>query len=117
MAEVWTGSGPWQGWSLTTDHAASNYGQPVLVSPSGKAYGPGDIERPAWTTVDKKRFSQADLAAALCVSRFRVTELVHDGKLPPFDGRLPSGRGWWTKETVQQIVEARSKKTSLSDEE
>lgn len=31
------------GWSLTTDHSASSYGQPVLVSPAGDAYGPGDL--------------------------------------------------------------------------
>jgi excisionase family DNA binding protein len=30
------------GWTLTTEHAAS-YGQPVLVSPDGTAYGPGDL--------------------------------------------------------------------------
>lgn len=27
---------------LTTEHAASSYGQPVLVSDDGTAYGPGD---------------------------------------------------------------------------
>jgi hypothetical protein len=31
-------------WELTTDHAASRYGQPVLVRRStGEAYGPEDI--------------------------------------------------------------------------
>lgn len=43
MSDIWTGAGPWQGWRLTTDHAASSYGQPVLVDPQGCAYGPGDI--------------------------------------------------------------------------
>jgi hypothetical protein len=34
-------------WSLSTDHAASSYGQPVLVnSASGEAFGPGDIIQP-----------------------------------------------------------------------
>ena len=34
-------------WILTTDHAASSYGQPVLVYRStGEAYGPGDILKP-----------------------------------------------------------------------
>jgi len=28
---------------LTTDHAASSYGIPVLVGPDNTAYGPGDI--------------------------------------------------------------------------
>jgi hypothetical protein len=27
---------------LTTDHAASSYGQPVLVDGEGRAHGPGD---------------------------------------------------------------------------
>ena len=31
------------GWTLTTDHAASSYGQPVLVSPDGDAYGTVDL--------------------------------------------------------------------------
>ena len=38
-------------WDLTTDHAASSYGQPVLVRrSSGEAYGPLDIVKvyPAW---------------------------------------------------------------------
>ena len=31
-------------WELSTDHAASSYGQPVLVNlDTGDAYGPGDI--------------------------------------------------------------------------
>jgi hypothetical protein len=31
-------------WELTTDHAASSYGQPVLVRiETREAYGPGDI--------------------------------------------------------------------------
>lgn len=34
-------------WELSTDHAASSYGQPVLVNrATGEAYGPGDIVRP-----------------------------------------------------------------------
>jgi hypothetical protein len=38
-------------WELTTDHAASSYGQPVLVNRgTGKTYGPGDILKasPSW---------------------------------------------------------------------
>lgn len=34
-------------WELTTEHAASSYGQPVLVNRgTGEAYGPGDILTP-----------------------------------------------------------------------
>lgn len=29
--------------TLTTDHAASSYGQPVIVAEDGTAYGPGDV--------------------------------------------------------------------------
>jgi hypothetical protein len=38
-------------WTLTADHAASSYGQPVLVNrASGRAYGPADIVEcyPSW---------------------------------------------------------------------
>lgn len=34
-------------WELSTDHAASSYGQPVLVNrTTGEAFGPGDILKP-----------------------------------------------------------------------
>lgn len=34
-------------WELSTDHAASSYGQPVLVNrATGEAFGPGDILKP-----------------------------------------------------------------------
>jgi hypothetical protein len=33
-------------WELSTDHASSSYGQPVLVNRStGEAFGPGDIRK------------------------------------------------------------------------
>jgi hypothetical protein len=38
-------------WDLTTDHAASSHGQPVLLNrETGKVYGPGDILKayPTW---------------------------------------------------------------------
>lgn len=43
MANIWKGAGTWEGWKLTTDHASNSFSQPVLVSPDGTAYGPGDI--------------------------------------------------------------------------
>jgi len=34
-------------WELSTENAASSYGQPVLVNrTTGEAYGPGDILKP-----------------------------------------------------------------------
>ena len=41
--DLWVGTGVWQGWRVTTAHAASSHGQPVLVRPDGTAMGPGDI--------------------------------------------------------------------------
>jgi hypothetical protein len=41
--DLWVGTGPWQGWRLTTAHSTSSYGQPVLVRPDGTALGPGDV--------------------------------------------------------------------------
>lgn len=43
MSNIWEGTEDWEGWILTTEYPASRYGQPVLVSPDGTIYGPGDI--------------------------------------------------------------------------
>lgn len=42
---IWQGTGPWEGWSLSTAHASSSRRQPVLVRPDGSALGPGDIRK------------------------------------------------------------------------
>jgi len=50
-------------WELSTEHAASSYGQPVLVNRgTGEAFGPGDvlIPYPSWGYV----------TAAMAVARF-----------------------------------------------
>ena len=39
-------NGKWMTYNLTTDHAASSHGQPVLVDEHGVAYGPADIVVP-----------------------------------------------------------------------
>ena len=39
-------NGKWINYRLTTDHAASSYGQPVLVDDDGTAYGPADVISP-----------------------------------------------------------------------
>jgi len=81
----WIGEGIWAGWRLTTDHADSSYGQPVLVDPDGVAYGPGDIRR---------RIYQADLAREEGVTPAAITGRINRGTLPPFDG-VEQGRGYW----------------------
>lgn len=40
------------GWTLSTDHAASSYGQPVLVGPDGAVYGPLDTLEYEGRTMD-----------------------------------------------------------------
>lgn len=35
--------------TLTTDHAESSYGQPVIVGDDGTAYGPGDVYDGHWS--------------------------------------------------------------------
>lgn len=91
MTDIWTGSGIWEGWRLTTDHAASSYGKPVLVSPTGRAYGPGDIE--------PERYTQADLARVLGVTRGAIADRIRRGTLPPFDGNDKT----WSREAIQDL--------------
>lgn len=44
MMKTWQDAHPLvNGWRLTTEHAASSYGVPVLVDPEGVAYGPADM--------------------------------------------------------------------------
>lgn len=88
-------TGIWSGWRWTTDHAASSYGQPVLVSPDGRAFGPGDIAG---------RYSQNDLAKAQGVSRAAITNKIKRGSLPPFDGEEDNGRGYWVYETISSYL-------------
>jgi len=82
MSNIWTGKGIWEGWRLTTDHAAAKDGQPVLISPSGRAFGPDDIE--------PKIYTQAELARALGVGRTAIAGRIQRGTLPPFD----EGKTW-----------------------
>jgi hypothetical protein len=67
-------------WDLTTDHAASRHGQPVLVNRgTGKAYGPEDILKaspfwgflPAAAVVDRLlKGKRLDLDTETMVTRF-----------------------------------------------
>ena len=45
-------------YELTNEHAASSYGQPVLVNrDTGEAYGPGDVLHafPSWSDMPAKK--------------------------------------------------------------
>ncbi|MNW53439.1 hypothetical protein D3C74_310000 [compost metagenome] len=75
MSNKWTGTGTWLGWSLDGD---------TLISPSGRAYKPEDI--------DKANYTQSDLAAALGVSRGAIADRLRRGTLPPFDD--PDKKTW-----------------------
>ena len=94
--DIWTGSGIWSGWRLTTDHSASSYNQPVLVSPDGRAFGPGDIAG---------HYAQVDLANALGVSRSAITGRINRGTLPDYDGHDDNGRGYWHYETIKHLLD------------
>ena len=52
-------NGKWTTYTLTTDHSASSYGQPVLVDETGRAFGPADIVVPG----TKDGFFQSTTAA------------------------------------------------------
>ncbi len=61
-------------WELSTENAASSYGQPVLVSRvDGEVYGPGDIIRPypSWGTMT---------AIAAVLRMAKTKELDEDGQ-------------------------------------
>lgn len=101
----WIGFGSWAGWKITSDHAASSYGQPVLVDPTGKAYGPGDIG------AARPLFRAADIARELKISRGAVTQLRDAARKPGYRGNFPAevSEGLWDPnevETYRQIREA-----------
>ena len=90
--DIWQGTGLWQGWRLTTDHAASCYGQPVLVDPDGKAYGPGDIRHHDY-------IGQKEIADMLGWSKQQVNNYYKDGRLPEKDQTI-AGRPVWIRERI-----------------
>jgi hypothetical protein len=58
-------------WELTTDHAASSYGQAVLVNRgSGEAYGPDDVVKcySSWP------YQPARIAAERMMKRKKLTD-------------------------------------------
>lgn len=93
--DIWIGTGIWAGWRLTTDHVGSSYGQPVLIAPDGRTFGPGDISG---------NFASADLARALGVSRAAIKGRIDRGTLPAYDGHDDNGRGYWHYDTIRHLL-------------
>lgn len=79
----------WQGWKLTDQG---------LIDPDGFVYQPSDIR--------KERFSQADLAKLLGVTRPAITDRLRRGTLIP-DGYNDSGKPYWLPTTVVKIKEGK----------
>lgn len=66
------------GWHMSTEHPASSYGIPVLVSPDGGAYGEGDM------------LTTTQVAELYGVSTRRVQAMIAAGRLTA----LKLGRDW-----------------------
>lgn len=77
MPDLWIGADAWAGWKVTTDHASSSYGQPVLVSPDGIAYDPGDI-----TSLDEV-YSGPNAAAKWGVNESTLRNYAMQGEFYP----------------------------------
>lgn len=77
MTDLWIGADAWTGWKVTTDHASSSYGQPVLVSPDGIAYEPGDI-----TSLDEV-YSGSNAAAKWGINESTLQDYATQGKFYP----------------------------------
>lgn len=97
--DIWTGTGVWSGWKLTTDHATSSYGQPVLVAPDGRAFGPGDILATDYV-------GQKEIAEMLGWSKQQVSNYFKDGRLPEPD-QMVAGRPLWKKKKIEDYLDAR----------
>lgn len=100
MNDIWTGTGVWSGWLLTTDHAASSYNQPVLVAPDGTAAGPGDI-------LIGPLVGLAEAAIMLDWSKSQTNTYMARGKFPEPIQRLASGP-IWTRKQIENYRDARN---------
>ncbi|MFW5434375.1 DUF3653 domain-containing protein [Paenibacillus apiarius] len=97
MSDIWAGTGIWQGWRLTTDHAASSRNQPVLVSPDGRAFGPGDIA--------PDRIGHNEFARMIGTSRQALTDRRKRGTVPEPDGLDEKGHPYWRYTTIRYLVD------------
>ena len=97
-------------WALTTDHAASSYGRPVLLhQPDGTAYGPNDLVRcfPSWPW-------QPARLAVLRLARARghdplIQSFVQLGQQPPAQLICQRCGHAWIPRTPQVLRCARCK--------
>ena len=95
---MWEGSGAWSGWRMTTDHPASD-GSPVLVSPTGQAYTPSDIEKPPRTLL-----RAIEVAAYLGITRQAVSQLEQRASKATYRGKFPrpAERGLWDAADIER---------------
>lgn len=67
-------------YALTTDHASSSYGMPVLVGPNGTAYGPEDTLPNGEIAANALFFAEWDSSEAVDASnRFRGVDTATRG--------------------------------------
>lgn len=85
----WKGTGKWVGWKFTQYHDDS--GDPVLISPTGRAYRPEDIE--------PEEYTQSDLARILNVTRGAIADRIRRSTLPDFDNGST-----WSRDAIVDIV-------------
>lgn len=99
MPDLWTGADAWAGWKITTGHASSSYGQPVLVSPDGIAYEPEDI-----TSIDEI-YSGSNAAAKWGVNESTLNDYALQGKFYPSEIKHLN-RDWIiTRQGMQRLFE------------
>lgn len=97
--DIWTGTGIWSGWRLTTNHSASSYNQPVLVDPDGKAYAPDDILAPDLV-------GQKEICNILGWSKQQVSNYYNNNRLPdPY--QVVAGRPLWTRQQIEDYRDRR----------
>lgn len=86
MSNEWTGIGAWEGWSIVDDR---------LISPTGRAYKPEDIE--------PEIVSRRELEQLIGCSKQALTDRINRGTVPQPDGR--DGRSpWWYRKNIAHLI-------------
>lgn len=99
MPDLWIGGDTWAGWKVTTDHASSSYGQPVLVSPDGMAYEPDDI-----TSLDEV-YSGPNAAAKWGVNESTLRNYATQGKFYPSEIKQLNSDWVITRQGMQRLFD------------